>query len=485
MDYKRDVWIYIYDEKEYIVEVVPEFEKITPMQSRKMGSFLIDLLSNVDVLKKELENLIEKIEKSQKDDFFIEIFDVFYKLEKKIKILSFFDFANENEHCYKEYEKKLKMKIEENRKILEMIFPEDINDDKKMEILFVIASNHKEEIPIEIYEWYKHDNGYSEFEQYVKDNYYDEYSFEYEKAKKKLEQQKEEMREQYEFYKATYNDLIEKETNLSRKEKSIEFIQEILFDILRKKEYVDMLYGFFNTKFETWINEFGMDLVGLTNNEKMKLAQLISYDTGIKLPESYISYGILKNNEIRLIDNYTVEMSMAMQKNNENGFKAYKEIVKENYIQFQRYYINDIHDFLNVSLYNILMRKPKINKCQNCNKYFFPKSKSNEKYCSNVFRNGKTCSQLSYEIKLNKSELDKIYRATTTKATTYKSRYKEQYKDTIEEAHDNWKRGIKEQRELCRNGQITLDEFKKWIKENDFWWKKGRSINGNTRSGKK
>ena len=28
--------------------------------------------------------------------------------------------------------------------------------------------------------------------------------------------------------------------------------------------------------------------------------------------------------------------------------------------------------------------------CENCGKYFIPKNKSNEKYCNNIFKNGKT-----------------------------------------------------------------------------------------------
>ncbi len=105
--------------------------------------------------------------------------------------------------------------------------------------------------------------------------------------------------------------------------------------------------------------------------------------------------------------------------------------------------------------------------CENCGKYFYPSSRSDEKYCSNVFKNGKTCRQLGYEIKINNDELLKTYRTAYKTANGWKNRNKLNNKN-VEALFVKWHKLAKEQLRQAQNGDIGIDEYKQWFKDNSF-----------------
>ena len=40
----------------------------------------------------------------------------------------------------------------------------------------------------------------------------------------------------------------------------------------------------------------------------------------------------------------------------------------------------------------------------------------------------------------------------------------------IEEKFQSWYKKAKKQKELCENGQITIEEFKGWLDKNNKWF---------------
>ncbi len=112
--------------------------------------------------------------------------------------------------------------------------------------------------------------------------------------------------------------------------------------------------------------------------------------------------------------------------------------------------------------HNIIFKK-----CENCGKYFCPSSRSDEKYCNNVFKNGKTCRQLGYEIKISNDELLKTYRSAYKTANGWKNRNKNNVKD-VDALFDNWHKSAKEKLRQAQNGDISIDDYKQWFKNNNF-----------------
>lgn len=131
--------------------------------------------------------------------------------------------------------------------------------------------------------------------------------------------------------------------------------------------------------------------------------------------------------------------------------------------------IDRLNDFMMFDILKIIERNININICDNCSKYFIPKNKSNEKYCNNIFENGKTCKEVSYQIKLNNNEADKIYRNAYKTQNAKKQR--NYYIKNIELKFKNWSVLAKEQKDMCKSGRITIEEFKKWLENNNNWHK--------------
>lgn len=97
---------------------------------------------------------------------------------------------------------------------------------------------------------------------------------------------------------------------------------------------------------------------------------------------------------------------------------------------------------------------------------------------------GKTCKDLSYEIKLQNDKIANVYR------TAYKTQNAKKNRNTqildIENRFKNWVKLAQEQKELCSNNAISLEDFQKWLKDNENWHLKKEGVkNGNTRTNKK
>ena len=144
--------------------------------------------------------------------------------------------------------------------------------------------------------------------------------------------------------------------------------------------------------------------------------------------------------------------------------------IKNNTYFFQEVFkITTLNDFMKYDILKIIERKININICKNCGKYFIPKNKSNEKYCNNIFENGKTCKELSYKLKLSNDEVEKVYRNSYKTQNAKKQR--NSHIKNIDKKFKNWSIKAKEQKNLCKNGTITIETFKKWLEDNNNWHK--------------
>lgn len=127
---------------------------------------------------------------------------------------------------------------------------------------------------------------------------------------------------------------------------------------------------------------------------------------------------------------------------------------------------SSLHDALMYDSYEVKKYDVHPVKCQNCGKLFFPHSRSDEIYCDNIFRNGKTCKDLGYEMKVKTDQIMKEYRRIYKLQHARKQRNPQ--KRNIAARFDDWAVSAKQALKLCQNGEITLEEMKHRISGTDW-----------------
>lgn len=105
-------------------------------------------------------------------------------------------------------------------------------------------------------------------------------------------------------------------------------------------------------------------------------------------------------------------------------------------------------------------------------------------YVITFIKIGKTCKELSYEIKLQNDEITKTYRNAYKTQNAKKQRNK--HIPDIENKFKNWVSNAQKQKQLCTDKVISLEDFKQWLKDNENWYLKKEGVkNGCTRNSKK
>ena len=131
------------------------------------------------------------------------------------------------------------------------------------------------------------------------------------------------------------------------------------------------------------------------------------------------------------------------------------------------YTFKSYHDFILFILYRAAALNIQFNKCKNCGKYFVPTTKSNEIYCTRVFRNGKTCRDIGYELSVQSDEITKLYRNAYKTQNAKKQRNKNIA--NVDKLFSNWASEAKKMYKLCKDNKIKFDELSKWLKDNQDW----------------
>lgn len=147
------------------------------------------------------------------------------------------------------------------------------------------------------------------------------------------------------------------------------------------------------------------------------------------------------------------------------------ELNKNNNFTFSPYsYIcTKLENALFLSFINILnINSIKIRECANCGKYFFPISKSNEKFCTNrISRTSKkTCRAVGafkvYNNKIKDNEIESLIRTTSSYFSMQVKRNSDI--DLYKKKYDEWKNNYKQKKTLYKNNEITKEELIEWIK---------------------
>lgn len=103
-------------------------------------------------------------------------------------------------------------------------------------------------------------------------------------------------------------------------------------------------------------------------------------------------------------------------------------------------------------------------KCKMCNKYFFPVSRSDEIYCRNEYKDGRTCAEVAFEVN---SKEDPFYMAYRTAYKTVFARARRRAADKAyrEIVIAQWREIAKAKMEEFKAND-DLAGFTAWLKEN-------------------
>ena len=143
------------------------------------------------------------------------------------------------------------------------------------------------------------------------------------------------------------------------------------------------------------------------------------------------------------------------------------EIESDLKMPLEIYTFKSYHDFILFILYRAAALNIQFNKCKNCGKYFVPTTKSYEIYCTRVFRNGKTCRDIGYELSVQSDEITKLYRNAYKTQNAKKQRNKNIA--NVDKLFSNWASEAKKMYKLCKDNKIKFDELSKWLKDNQDW----------------
>lgn len=227
-----------------------------------------------------------------------------------------------------------------------------------------------------------------------------------------------------------------------------------LVDKINKLEIIDKLYSSksYNDFFE-YIAKYNFHI----NYFKQKFD--FFYDASdFTIPSKKYNYYAIRGSEI--INSYKTEKEL------NNSLKIVNE-----------YTDVDLCDYFNICIDYLYTNKINFNKCKNCRKYFIPKSKSNEELCHYIFKEGKTCSELSAKLK---QEADKILYLYTSKYKVGNNKFNRLLKDNIyppdllNNKWEEWKKIMLERRDKAYIEREKGKDINEIIKSYEAWLKKHR-----------
>jgi hypothetical protein len=128
------------------------------------------------------------------------------------------------------------------------------------------------------------------------------------------------------------------------------------------------------------------------------------------------------------------------------------------------YMIDNLESMIYLEFFNVQKYGITFNKCENCGKYFVPEKRSDEKYCDNFFKDGKTCKDVGYEMKIKNDEFKTAYR-TAYKTQRARIKYNSHISNYEETHFKPWEQAAKKALSNFTT-KNDIEGFKKWLTDN-------------------
>lgn len=125
-------------------------------------------------------------------------------------------------------------------------------------------------------------------------------------------------------------------------------------------------------------------------------------------------------------------------------------------------------DILIIVLKELLTYKNsfRIQKCQNCGKYFIPKTAHPTLFCDEIYQNNSTCKQIGSELRHQKTlEKDSILQEYRKRYQNLASESSKSDNPIIKQMYEDYKKEGLIIRKNYMNNKITENEFREWIKK--------------------
>lgn len=212
------------------------------------------------------------------------------------------------------------------------------------------------------------------------------------------------------------------------------------------------------------------------NNEKLlinKTKLYLNSNTSIQSKTQYdvfkiaCQYGYFK--QISSIDYYDITSKSFKVSNIEDIKKINEYCINNKIKKISKYEINSFEDFIVASLSELFKSCRTIMKCENCGKYFLP-LRNDAKYCNNPSPQdpSKTCKkimpELNYNESLNNDDDKKLHRKISKNLN--KNANREEF-DYYKKKAKKFKLESLEMKRKLKSGDITKEEYSRWIQEID------------------
>lgn len=276
-----------------------------------------------------------------------------------------------------------------------------------------------------------------------------------------------------ESYINSLNKDIEEKHNYTEIVKAI--LQQAIVTLNTAKQYIDIYYEI-KINYNKINENFGANNL---DNPTMKFLGKTMFNFCI--PKHYIRLCIINGSKLM----ETIEAWCLSIKNK----NLTKEFFDNKIHHVEVFEIHSISDYINVSLNHMLNNYSKLKRCKNCNKYFIPSSRTDEKYCNNPSpqNNNKTCKEYgakktyrdeikSTPIKYEHNKTSQFFRMRINRTNTDKIKEKELYQKKF----NDYKESYQNKKKQYQLGKLKEKDFVEWIIKQ----KEGVN-NGSSRNNKK
>lgn len=292
-------------------------------------------------------------------------------------------------------------------------------------------------------------------------------------------------------------------TSYEEKKKQIEqqlnaelIIQELTEKELKELSPKEIKKALINEISNNFIHELEIHIEKINYIYNLKTIELTAnqfnflYESTVVLPKNTRYFCYNENDYIKSFKSIYEKIITSKEQNKSDSFFKLIDNLQPPII-FNSYEITNLNHLLNVYQTYLFDRNINICKCENCNKYFIPNSRSDEKYCNNIFKNNMTCKEYAPKNKYRKSiNNDKIKKAHYNLSQNFRMKITRsktlQKKEEVSKLFEKYKSEYEKQKYNYDNKSITEIEFLDWIiQQKNLINNKGGVKNGSTRNNKK
>lgn len=267
--------------------------------------------------------------------------------------------------------------------------------------------------------------------------------------------------------------------NFLNSNKSYEYLLNTFGIVAYQKLYETMTKEKLQTKFDTKTeyNNYVKKIIDICRNSVAEVKSFFQDYLGkIYNYEEIENYSIASRQMRELLyiqdENSNIKLYKKFEESLFTDIKINTKVLKQKSLvkeETTKYYLRS--DDILTLLYLELKYLPRyqsffINKCEYCGDYFIPASRSDEKFCANVYEDGTTCKTLgvrsNWKNVISEDEVRKLYNNLYQKKLMYCKRNSDN--QSVVNEFERWKKKAKELMKKYKKSEIDKDKVLKMLK---------------------